>query len=246
MAIFQPVKSYRFIPESYLPNVPYIPVHFSSQIQTYNASDFELELDSEGQTSILRLFMDDEVIVPYINLEKYDAETKDFFWYNPEDNFPYRFLKRNNTLENIYPTEYSGLAYQGITIFNSDRLRLEGNFTYDEDKTATFYKYSPLILTVNNRAYNDLSDYSNFRASDRLNKLNDTIPEFYYDFESRIYTNQNLAGIDPSQIKIHIFKVTDNKVKVKCRMSANSGVDTFYTPRVNHYIVKLKGQSLRA
>lgn len=244
MAYFEPVEVLRFIPESYLPSVPYIPLHFVAQRRTLDATNFQYEIDSNGETSIIRLNTNGETLIPFVDLSKYDSETKDFFWYNPENDFPFRFLKSYNTLENLYPSTYSGLVLSSDVTFNKDTIRLEAEFTHSNG-TVTFYKYSPLILTVNNQAYDDLSDYANFKSTDRLNKVDDTIPEFYYDFDSRIYTNQNFAGINPEQVRIHFFQVSDNSVTVKCRMSTNSGTDSYYTPRVNSYIVKLKGQSLR-
>jgi hypothetical protein len=245
MATFYPVKSYQFIPESYLPNVPYIPIHFMPQQQVLNATNFEYEIDTIGQTSIIRLVNSNEIILPFIDLAKYDPETKDFFWYDPDDNFPYRFHKSNKSLETIYPSPYSGLVLNDLIEFNKDTKRIEADFIDYDGSLPTFYKYSPLIVTVNNRAFNDLSDYSTFQSTNRLNRIDSLTPEFYYDFESRIYTNQNLAGLDPEQVKIYFYRISDNNVIVKCRLSANTGKEAFYTPRVNSFIVKIKGQSLR-
>lgn len=245
MAYFQPVQALRFIPESYLPNAPYIPFHFVAQPISLDATNFEYELDEIGQSSIIRLEMDDATLIPFVDLSKYDSETKDWFWYDIDDKFPYRYLKSTNRLENVYPSPYSDLIPTGVFQFDKDNSQVRRDAVSSNGTIVTFFKYSPLILTVNNEAYTDLSDYSTFKPSNRLNKANSTIPEFYYDFNSRIYTNRNLAGVDPTQVKIHFFKISDNSLQVKCRMSSNLGTETYYSPKVNHYIVKLKGQSLR-
>ena len=245
MALFKPLEVLRFTPESYLPSSPYIPSHFIPQIKSLDAKNFEYEIDELGQRSIIKLEMDNNILVPFVDLNRYDSETKDWFWYDTVDNFPYRYLKATNKLVNMYPSKYSDLTPTGIFFFDKDIKIIYRLAVTPNGETVTFYKYSPLILTVNNEAYNDLTDYSNFKPSDRLNKVNNTIHEFYYDFAARIYTNMNLAGIEPSNVKIHFFRVSDNKVQVKCRMSANLGAETYYTPRVNNFILKLKGQSLR-
>lgn len=247
MSFFKSTTELRFYPESYLPNAPYIPLHFQFQQVTYDATLVQYELDKNGQTSIIHLSNKDEIIIPFVDINRYDSETKDWFWYDPDTNFPFRFNKYDNTLVSIYPTDYSTLTLTLVAplSFNASTSRLEATFVYSDDKYHTFYKYSPLILTVAERAYLDLSDYSSFKPTDRLNRVNVTNQEFYYDFDSRIFTNQNLAGIDPARVKIHLFKISDNSVQIKCRMSSNAGSETYFTPKVNNYIAKLKGQSLR-
>ncbi len=245
MAYFGPIQTLRFIPESYLPTAPYIPSQFSAEPVSLDATNFEYELDELGQTSIIRLETDGNILIPFVDLNKYDAETKDWFWYDLTENFPYRYLKATNKLENMYPSNYSGLTPTGVFYFDKDNIQLRRDAIASTGETVEFYKYSPLLLTVNNEAFTDLSDYSNFKPSDRLNKVDVIVPEFYYDFDSRIYTNRNLAGIAPTNVKIHFFKISDNKVQVKCRLSTNLGTETYYTPRVNSFILKLKGQSLR-
>lgn len=245
MASFLSSQTLRFIPESYLPTAPYIPSHFIAQPVVLDAANFEYEIDERGQASIIRLMMDDNIVVPFVDLTKYDSETKDWFWYDIENKFPYRYNKSTNTLDSIYPSEYSSLVPTGVFYFNKESDQLRREAVSSTGVSVLFYKYSPLLLTENNEAYNDLSDYSTFKSSDRLNKTNSTVPEYYYDFDSRIYTNRNLAGIDPAQVKIHFFKISDNSLQVKCRMSTNQGIETYYTPKVDHFIIKLKGQSLR-
>jgi hypothetical protein len=246
MPYFSPIETLTFTPESYLPTAPYIPAHFLPQQKVISAESLRLELDELGQSSIINLMMDDTMLIPYVDLSKYDSETKDWFWYEASTNLPYRFNRSTNTLSNLYPSNYSGLTLYSNIVFDVDNTRLSATFKDANDNYVDFYKYSPLLLVVENAAYNDLSDYSLFLVSDRLNKKDTTLREYYYDFNSRIFTNFNLAGVSPSQIKLYYYTICDNKVQVKCRMSANAGSETFYTPRVNNYIVKLKGQSLRA
>lgn len=258
MADFAPIETLNFTPETYLPSAPYIPAHFLPQqkvidleikkgkTQKPRLQKPRLELDELGQSSIINLMIDNELLIPYVDISKFDSETKDWFWFDASGNLPYRFNKSSNTLGNIYPSNYSGLTLASNIDFDVNNFRLSATFKDVEGSCVDFYKYTPLLLVVENRAYTDLSDYSLFLSSDRLNKIDITSPEYYYDFNSRIYTNQNLAGKNPSQIKLYYYTLCNNKVQVRCRMSANAGSETFYTPRVNNYIVKLKGQSLRA
>jgi len=233
-----------FIPESYLPTAPYIPAHCIPYRTSVDAANLEYELDELGQSSILRLMLLDKFIIPFIDLSNYDTETKSWLWFETASNFPYRYNKKDNTLTCLYLNTIIRISSISPIYFDRDSTQLKRDVIISDNETLTFNIYSPLILTINNEYINDISDYSTFKNNPKLDKVSSTVPEFYYDFNSRIYTNKNLAGSDPSQIKIYYFKVSDNDLKVKCRMSTNLGTVAYYTPKVDHYIIKLKGQSL--
>lgn len=253
MAYFLPVTDkLQFYPESYLPNAAYIPAYFQSVRNTVDGTQIQLELDNTGQVSIIYL-MDKEgkSITPFIDISKYDSETKDWLWYD-SDGLYYRLKSPNNVqiLENLYPTNYTDITRVADTlVFHKETLELSSIFNASKNggdvNSYSFYRYSPFILTINNRALTDVSDYSTISASDRLNRVDPGSPEFYYDFDGRLFTNQNLAGVDPKNIKIHYFTAGENSIILSCRLATNAGSAGYFTPKVDNYIVKLKGQYLR-
>lgn len=256
MTFFSPIESLQFYPESYLPNAAYIPAYFQPIRHTLDGTQVQFEIDSTGQTSIINLETNDGTkITPFIDLSRYDAESKDWLWYD-DDGLYYRLTRSNNIdeLNSLYPTRYSGIVRENESlIFNRNSIELSSSFaaSYNDPEegivtgTYSFYKYSPIIVTINNWSLTDISDYSNITSSDRLNRIDPSKPEFYYDFNGRLYTNQNVAGVDPKNVKIHYFTAGQNSITLSCRMSSNAGSASYFTPKVDNYIVKLKGQYLR-
>lgn len=255
MASFAPTETLQFYPESYLPNAAYIPAYFQPVRYPLDGTKLQFELDRTGQTSIIKLENNDgHKITPFIDLSKYDAESKDWLWYD-DDGLYYRLTRPDGVdqLNNLYPTRYSNITrVNDSLIFDRESFELSSSFSasYNEsgeevDGTYSFYKYSPIIVTINNWPLMDISDYSNITASDRLNRVNPGRPEFYYDFDGRLYTNQNLAAGDPKNIKVYYFSAGQNSITLSCRLSTNAGSAGYYTPKVDNYIVKLKGQYLK-
>lgn len=253
MAYFKPIEELHFFPEAYLPNAAYIPSYFQPERETVDATNLQLQLDSNGLTSIIKLIDNNgNNITPFIDLSRYDTESKDWVWYDDEGLF-YRLTIDDETqiLTRLYPTSYRDITRMSDALnFDKDSIELFSIFNATTAGGSTqnyfFYKYAPLIVTVNNRPLQDISDYSNIRASDNLNRVDPDKPEFYYDFEGTIYTNQNLAGVSANNIKVHYFKAGENSISISCRLSSNAGSASYVTPKVDSYIVKLKGQYLRS
>jgi len=252
MASFFPIESLQFYPESYLPNAAYIPAYFQPVRHTLDGTQVQFEIDSTGQTSIINLKTNDGTnITPFIDLSRYDAESKDWLWYD-DDGLYYRLtttILGSDELNNLYPTNYSNIFRENDTlIFDKNSIELSSSFSATKDGSTgsySFFKYSPIIVTINNWPLTDISDYSNITSSDRVNRVDPGKPEFYYDFNGRIYTNQNMAGVDPKNIRIYYFTAGENSIILSCRMATNAGSASYYTPKVDNYIVKLKGQYLR-
>lgn len=236
-----------FRPESYLPNFVYFPLFFSPVQEIITLENVSLEFDSQGIQSIIRLVnKDGERITPFIDLTKYDAETKDWYIYYSEDRLPYRYDGRN--IYNVYPstignqTNFSG----EIQYFDRSTNEVVLSGYSDQNSSLIFYKYSPIVLVVENQLYQDLTDYTNITvAADRLSRLS-SVSEFYYDFEERLFTNQNLAGVALNDVKIIFNRISNNSLTVKCLVSANSGSRPLRSPTIDDYIIKLKGQYLRS
>lgn len=243
-----------FTPESYLPGFVYIPLFFKPTQKSYTLNDFQLELDSNGVSSIIRLVDSDGLrVTPFIDINKYDSETKDWFWYDGVDNLPFRFTQKTSanigSFKNMYPSVNTGLK-TNMSIGLPQYSDVSGVWIsgYGSTTNATlnniFIKYMPIILIADNIPFTDISDYSNISVNDNLDKMT-TNPQFYYDFEERIYTNKDLAGYNPGDIKIIIYSVGVNEVAVKCVFGSNSDERSRYTPIIDDYILKLKGQYLR-
>lgn len=235
-----------FKPESYLPKFAYFPLYFKPIQETYTLDQLQLELDNAGRASVIRLVdIDGNRLLPFIDISKYDSETKDWFIYYNVERLPYRVTQ--GSAFNLYPSDLGTVQDFSVTetVFNTTTKEIQLSCSGVGHPSLTFIKYAPIILTVENELYNDLTDYSTITAApDRLAPLSST-KEFYYDFEERLYTNQNLAGINPANIKIIFSRVGDNNVTLKCSVSSNSGNKPKQTPVVNDYILKLKGQYLR-
>jgi hypothetical protein len=91
-----------FIPESSLLNHVYIPFYKPPSKRIENCSNFftYIEPDSNGLMSIINLVTDNTdgatvPVIPYINIGKYDSETKEWF-YVDASGFPYRLFYSNS------------------------------------------------------------------------------------------------------------------------------------------------------
>ena len=241
-----------FTPESYLPEFAYIPLFQKPKHESYTISDFQTELDKNGIPSIIRLIdSEGNRITPFIDLSKFDADTKSFYWYDAVDNLPFRLYDRRydlGTFLSVYPSIRTG-DHPDVMITNEQYddvsgVWVSGSIYYLTGVNNVFYRYSPIIVVSNNIPYSDLTDYANMTVKDNLDR-NTTNLQFYYDFEERIYTNQNLVGVNPASFIIKLYSVGINEVNVKCVMSSNSDNRPRTTPVIDDYILKLKGQYLR-
>lgn len=245
----------RFTPESYLPGFVYIPLFFKPVQTSYSLLDFQLELDSTGLRSVIRLVDSAGIrVTPFIDISKFDSETKDWYWYDSIDNLPFRFTNKSSavtgTFKNMYPSVNTGLK-TGMSIGTSQYSDVSGVWVSGYGSTTNsslnniFLKYTPILIVADNVPFTDLSDYSNISVTDNLDRTTNT-PEFYYDFEERLYTNKDLGGYNPNDVKIVMYSVGINEVVVKCMFGSSSNERAKITPVIDDYVVKLKGQYLRS
>lgn len=237
-------------PESYLPRFAYFPLFFKPNQEVKTLEDFQLEVDQNGLSSIIRLVdKDGKRVTPFINLKNYDSQTRDWFIFNEDDRLPYRFDgSTSGTIDNMYPSNIGPQSGVIIEETKYDTLTNEVTISGYSDQSPNgfvFYKYAPVVLVRENAPFTDLTDYTNVTSAPGKLSLNSSKLEFYYDFEERLYTNQNLAGIDPSHIKIVYSVIGSNSAVLKCVMGANTGSRPKSTPIVYDYVFKLKGQYLR-
>ena len=249
-----------YIPDTILLNHAYVPFYVDPIKKIYNCvDDFpNLEIGIDGLLSVINLESsingDPEQIIPFINMKKYDSESRDWFWYD-SNNFPLRRTYDGVNL-NLTPIWEFASNYGHIYSINPKNLINGGNSSgfysevlTDNGETVSdikVYTGQPIILTLNEKVIYDKTIYGDYDTIPNLTQMNiENNPEFYYDIDTnKIYTNQNLAGIDPAQIKLY-FDVIPNTISVKCRMRGNVGEELFSTPTVDYYLVKLNGQYLR-
>lgn len=238
-------------------NNSYIPFYINPEKKVYNcATDFtQFEIGNNGLTSVISLVnTEGNSIIPFIDLSKYDSETKDWFWYD-NNNFPLRLSYYNGEEWNLNYIWNFVQNYNRTYSFNPKVLSNGGesgfystSYYYIED--AIYYKDvfigSPIIMTINEEIVYDKTIYSSNDVDPNLTILNSTNnKEFYYNPDTnKVYTNQNLTGSDPAQIKLY-FKTLPNNVSVKCRMMGNYGDNSYLTPTVDYYLIKLNGQYLK-
>jgi hypothetical protein len=193
-------------------------------------------------------------VVPFIDIGKFDPETKDWYWMDASG-FPYRIFWDNTRdewyLNAQWPINHIGddLYFDPETLNYQETGRELGFYsTATTGNASEFFMYSarPIQITIEGKRLRDTTIYGSENITTGLTQLNTELnPEFYYDSTvNKIYTNQNLIGVDPVNIKVYFYDSADS-VSVKCRMSANSGGDAYYTPIVDYYVVKLNGQFLR-
>lgn len=254
----------QFIPESSLLNHIYIPFYNPPAKRVENCSDFftYIEPDSRGIMSVINLITDSdqgraEPVVPFIDLGKFDTETKEWFWMD-DSGFPYRIYENSESngwvLRPQWPINYVGseLSFDpDILIYGADGRELgfysEASITQnDETVTVRMYPGNPVMMTIDGVVLKDKTIYGNDSLTTGLTSLNsERNPEFYFDsINNKIHTNQNLVGFDPRNIKIYFYE-SIKEVSVKARLNANAGGTAYYSPTVDYYIVKLNGQYLR-
>ena len=257
-----------FIPNSVLLNNVFSPFLNEPKREVFNTSvtnqaiakdgSFTLEMGSNGITSVIDLSINDpkldkKPIVPYVDLSKYDPESKDWYWYD-EDGFPYRMFY------DLGLGKWVATALWPINNYGESIKIDPSNLTKAEDgpqlgfyvngvlgeETVKLYTGRPLILEIDGEVITDNTIYGSVNITTGLTDLNtDVNKEFYYDEGvNKIYTNQNLLSVDSTHIKVYLYTVP-NEVSVKCRMSSNSGTTALVTPTVDYYVVKLNGQNLR-
>lgn len=240
----------QFYPETYIPTKPYIPNYIKPSIQEINGDKLELEIGSNNVKSVINL--KESKIEPFIDMNKYDIVTKQWFWYDSINNLPFRIITTNDDFNYCFESIYYSLTDGpfGIDSFqdqkynrdnNKNRIEITAN-NADKSESYTFYVFSPIILTIDDIVINDITDYNNKTINPF--SLNTNIKrEFYYDFNGHIYTNQNFDAIKSKDIKLYVYTLP-NTINVKARFKSNCGSQSYYTPYIDYYIVKLNGQSL--
>lgn len=244
----------QFIPESSLPNHVYIPFYRKPIKKVKDCTYFKnIEIGSDGFLSIINLNdPDGNPVYPFIDIGNFDIETKSWYWLDIYG-FPYRIYRDGSN--NWYLSALWNINNFGKYLyFDPDDLLYDKNghhlgfysLSSSNDEEHRMYTSSPIIVTIEGKIIKDKTIYNGNTNTTSLTKLSSYLnPEFYYDsINNKIYTNQNLGGIDPSMIKIYYYESFDS-VSVKCKMDANSGGDALYTPTIDYYILKLDGQHLR-
>lgn len=251
MSITGQFKHYK--PESYLPRFAYFPLFFNPTLEgtLTTLDDVELEMDKNGIKSIIRLVdSNGDRISPFIDLTKYDAETKKWYMYHEDDNLPYRYTG-NSGIYNMYPSDLGPQTHfveDDVSFATStNRVLLKGHSDENTGNEAlTFYRYAPIFLIAESNVFTDLTDYTNITTNIGSLSQNPSSLEFFYDFEERLHTNQNLERFSPKSVKLLFSTISTNSVSLKCVLSSNSGKVVKETPVVDDYIFKLKGQYLRS
>ena len=234
-----------YFPESYFPGLAYLPAFFKPQQVSYSLSEVSLELDATGKTSIIHLIdPNGDKICPFFDFSKYDGEMKDWYWYDTVDVLPYRNSRGN--LAPIYPASLGTLSQPsfGPKQYSQTSGVWSNVSAQGIPGTTVFTKYFPIIIIGNNVLYTDLTDYSNLTQTNSIDQFT-TSPQFYYDFQERIYTNMDLASYNPTSFSMILYSIGSkgtNPVAAKCSMS--SAGQNKSTPVIKDYVLKLKGQYL--
>lgn len=248
----------RFVPDTILLNNVFLPFYVPYEKIHLDITQLELIPNNNGLNSIINLNIINsrgitESIVPYIEFENWDKDTKDWFWYD-DDGYKYRKSLNNEggrTWLEFYPIWGLGtsktIEYDPVLKFDSDRNNDIGiYFETDDETTRKFYKGTSIAVLINEEPLKDITNYEITEGTSELNFSNtEANKQFYYDFSlNRIITNQNLDGHDPKDVKIYLYK-TNNSLSVKARLASNAEGQSYYTPVVDYYIVKLNGQDIK-
>ena len=249
-----------YYPDSMLLNNIYIPTYVQPKKIVLNCLDnLSIETGLNGLQSTINLANNNQNISPYLDLSRYDPETKDWFWYD-EEGFPLRIIRHLDgtkwclsPIYNISKHYGSLLTFDPFSLeynaqgqnlgFYSKVTEIDNSSDIPEIKV---YNGRPIILNLASKITTDLTDYSTFNNDVVLTDYNiDSNREFFYNLQlNKLYTNQNLTSYDLSKVEVYCF-VTTNSVKVKCLLSGNSGMNNFATPAIDYYIAKLHGQYLK-
>jgi len=258
-----------YVPESSLLNDIYVPFYIQPEFKTKKLIDFDTELDKNGVRSIIKFSKADLLINPFVDYSKFDQESKSWFWYDYiyDETYPSTITITLGIIPSVqipnpfYPEFSMFKLLLGNTTDESSFYRKEmRNLKFDKvnkvmyfvsttgDRTLSIkkwkYQYRPFIITINGNALTDLTDYANLTAAIDLSPTGSTNQEFYYDFNHKLYTNQNLDSFDIDSIEIHYYE-TIQEVTMKARLNSNAGRSSYYTPTIDYYITKLNGQYLQ-
>lgn len=245
----------QFIPESFLINNVYTPFYIPPKKNIFNCQDnCTIETGLNGLESTINIENNGEAVIPFIDLSRYDVETKGWFWYD-SDGFPLRLKRHSNGIDWALTPLYEFSQYYGMELTIDPNNLMYNQFgknlgfytlVTSPITDVKVYSGSPIVLELFGKVVKDMTDYDTLSTDITLTNLNSEInKEFYYNSQlNKIYTNQNLTSFDLTQVKIYFFN-TINSVKVKCVLSGNSGMNNYSTPTVDYYIAKLHGQYLK-
>lgn len=247
-----------FIPKTFLINNIYLPFYESPKIVIFTIGDqLKLETGINQVKSVISIQENDKQVIPFLDISKYDSESRDWFWYDT-DGFPMRSYidGENYCLTSLYPVSnyynkiitINNLSLKKDTTASSKNLgwysfikTIDGVDVIDQELKV--YTGSPIILSIDDNIATDRTDYYNYNNDISLTEFKvDGNIEFYYNtLLNRIYTNQDLTG---AKIELYFFR-SEQIVKVKSVLSSNIGMDSYITPTVDYYISKLHGQYLK-
>jgi len=237
-----------YIPDTLLLNNIYIPFYIPPTKQIYNCKvDYTLEIDGNGITSIINL--NNDFPVPFFNISRYDVECRDWFWYD-RSGLPFRLVKSGSDWKLTSVYRVGEFKDDQTLIIDPTSLRYDSYGKelgfYSLVNGNKFYTGAQLILEIGGYIVKDQTNYYGNQMETILTNLNtDVNKEFYYSFNlNKIFTNQNLSFVDPAQIKIYMYNLS-NSISIKSRTKGNYGMNNFVTPTVDYYIAKLHGQLLK-
>ncbi len=240
-------------PTSSLLSSIFIPEEFGTSIASsedgslVKDTDYALEHDINGALSIIKLNK-----IPYIDLSKYDHQRKQWYTHDQYGNLwrkydPFEWLIEEGKVYTL-PGLYVPIQGEDLSRYYSV-YGLNGGDYYTTQTSSEvglwFSDYNPISIKVNDVSLTDITDYSGGRnIIPKLDTINTTDnKEFYFDKNGIIYTNQDFAEYDESDIVLS-FYVTIDTINVKCRMSTNTTGLCPYTPVVDFYVVKMTGENL--
>lgn len=232
-----------FVPDTYIPSNIYLPFHSVPNKSKITLNQLIIEPDSNGLNSIVN-FRSNNNLIPYIDFSKFDVDTKGWFWFD-SSSVPYSmsFTYIGSVKKYLFTSLLTGESVISDNIdLKWDSLRSE-LFIETNAPSIKLYKYSPITIVCNGIPLNDITDYIQFTTN--MSELFDIGNyEFYYDFDSRCYTTLDLTNMDENSIEIYYYK-TASSLDVRCVLSTNTGNSSDYTPYIDNYLVKMRGQYLR-
>jgi hypothetical protein len=252
-------KIMQYIPDTTLLNNIFLPFYVSPVKTIYNISKDSLETGNNGIKSVINI----ETLFPYVHIQSFDYETKDWFWYD-SDGFPFRIEKNMSlncwqlrSIYNIgtykdvilkidpfnlsYDSSGKGLGFYTVVIGLIDNYNV-----IEPSLEIKMYSGQQIFVEIDGNILTDRTDYLNSMSDVKLTLLNTASNmEFYYNFLlNKIYTNQNLESYNLSDIKVYMYN-TIQEISVKTSLLSNYGFNNVLTPVVDYYIVKLHGQLIR-
>lgn len=252
-----------FLPETSLPGSVYIPFYSVPTRRIGTVSDFQIESNAQGLQSIINLMSNQLSIFPFFDISKYDGERRGWLWEDANGLF-FKLLPKGDKefdsiitalgwSDNPIPINY---ILSGVDISRS--VPISDLFLSISDDSSNsnffkrryvslfgeaFYRYDPIQVVINGIPLIDKTDYSGLGQSVLSDTKTDINAEFYYNFkENKIYTNQNMAGVQANSVIVKFF-ININTVSILNNMSTNVSTNAPYTPVVDYYILKLNGQN---